>query len=248
VTATPGVPSTPAGAPVRNRVRPVDLVRWGLLAAVAVVAAGLTLLGTRTASINDLRAAVAAGTVSEIRVAGALPEGLGATGGSGYATVHLAWDEGGRARSATVLQVSDPTVSATDAVSAEERVVGDVDRYVRGMPGGESVRIVRDDRGLPRGGTLFGVEVPTWVVSAAVVAWLGTLVLLLAGPEPFVATRWAWFWILVSPFAVVGVPLFLAIGGGGRSFAGEPSRSRRMTGRWTFLVVAVSASVVWPAL
>jgi hypothetical protein len=240
-------PAPLAEAPFRSRIQTVDVVRWGLLAAVALLAGGLMLLGTRTASLGDLRAAVAAGTVSEIRVAGGLPAGADAAGAGGYATVHLRWDDGRGARSARALQVSDAGVSAPDAEGAEARVVGSLDRYVRGMPGGESVRLVVDDGGLPRGGTLFGVEAPSWVASAAVLTWLMTLVLLIAGPEPFVATRWAWFWVIVSPFAVVGVPVFLATGGGRPWAAGEPSRSRRITGGWAFLVLTVAATVAWPA-
>ncbi|MCV2392707.1 hypothetical protein OEB99_00145 [Actinotalea sp. M2MS4P-6] len=93
-----------------------------------------------------------------------------------------------------------------------------------------------------------------WHVGWAGLAGLVTLVLLITGPQPRWATKWAWFWLLgVGPMTVVfllvePVPVWQE----------SPAYTRpwRLTGGWAFLLAlfsglifsAISAMVVTPWL
>jgi len=75
----------------------------------------------------------------------------------------------------------------------------------------------------------------------AVVATLAALVLLAAGPQPRLATRWAWFWLsglypLVLLFVLLEpVPLWRG--------ASSTAPARRLTAGWAFLVVLVLSAL-----
>jgi hypothetical protein len=76
--------------------------------------------------------------------------------------------------------------------------------------------------------------VPTGVVAAALLLTLCGVGLLVAGPEPWRATRWAWFWlVLTSPFVSV---LFLLLSGPTVAVPGPRNPRRRLTGGWAFLL------------
>ncbi|HMO10058.1 MAG TPA: hypothetical protein PKB06_00790 [Actinotalea sp.] len=70
--------------------------------------------------------------------------------------------------------------------------------------------------------------------SWAAVAGLATLVLLIAGPQPRLATKWAWFWLMgIQPLAVAflllePVPAWQP--------GGTHARAARLTGGWAFLL------------
>lgn len=75
---------------------------------------------------------------------------------------------------------------------------------------------------------------PGPVVLLALASWLAVLLLLVGGPEPWRATRWAWFWIWLStgPFGAMAYLLL-----GGPSGIGRPRSPRRwLTGGWAFLL------------
>ena len=73
-------------------------------------------------------------------------------------------------------------------------------------------------------------------------ASLATLILLIVGPQPRWATKWAWFWLIdVVPLAAVflllePVPVW----------QGEPASARpsRLTGGWAFLLALVLKAVL----
>lgn len=73
-------------------------------------------------------------------------------------------------------------------------------------------------------------------------AGLATLILLIVGPQPRWATKWAWFWLLgVGPLTAVflllePVPVWQS----------EPARARpsRLTGGWAFLLAIFSGIIV----
>lgn len=78
------------------------------------------------------------------------------------------------------------------------------------------------------------------VAIAVGLAIVATLFVLINGPEPRWATRWAWFWLIMSPALVVTLPLFL-IGSGPQRPWDTPTEpiGRRLTGGWAFLIAAL---------
>lgn len=95
-----------------------------------------------------------------------------------------------------------------------------------------------------------GLHTPPQPEVGLTVHWSGlaslvTLILLIAGPQPRWATKWAWFWLLgVGPMSVVfllaePVPVWQA----GPAYA----RPQRLTGGWAFLLSLV-AGVLLSAL
>ena len=77
-------------------------------------------------------------------------------------------------------------------------------------------------------------SVPGWPSLLIGPLWGATLLLVAGGPQPWRATRWAWFWnALAGPFVGVGAYVLL----GGPLAAGQPTeRTRRLTGGWGFLI------------
>ena len=73
-------------------------------------------------------------------------------------------------------------------------------------------------------------------------AGLATLVLLIAGPQPRWATKWAWFWLLgLGPMAAVfllvePVPVWQS--------APAYARPSRLTGGWAFLLAIFSGLIL----
>ncbi len=226
--------------PVRRSWRVAARLRWGLSAAVLLLAVLLPLVATHPGSLADLREALAGGSVTEVAVSGALPEGA-----VGYGTARVVWVAGGTTHATDVLQVSDRAVSTGDAGRTGDQVVGDVRDHLAALPGAGAVRITSDDRPRRSTGEIFGWEVPSWFSAAAFATWLLTVVLLSGVAEPRRATRWAWLWVLLSPFAVLGVPAFLAVGYAPWS-SSSPPRGRRLTGGWAFVLVWVLGSIVSP--
>lgn len=87
-----------------------------------------------------------------------------------------------------------------------------------------------------------GLHEPFQPTAGLTVHWSGlaslaTLILLIAGPQPRWATKWAWFWLLgVGPMSVVfllaePVPVWQQ----GPAYA----RPQRLTGGWAFLLALV---------
>jgi hypothetical protein len=83
----------------------------------------------------------------------------------------------------------------------------------------------------------YGVAVPGWVALLGLAAWFGSWLLIIGGPQPWRATRWAWAW-LASIGAPVGLLAFLLLGG--PLGVGRPRNpARRLTGGWAFLLALV---------
>ena len=96
---------------------------------------------------------------------------------------------------------------------------------------------------------LRGSLLPTGVRAAAIVASFAAFLLLLAGPDPQRANRWAWFWLLgIGREAGVGVLLFLLLSGPLPGLRSADPQRRRWDG-WRGFIVAVVAglalSLLW---
>ncbi|WP_123303363.1 hypothetical protein [Bogoriella caseilytica] len=77
----------------------------------------------------------------------------------------------------------------------------------------------------------------------AVIASLAACLLLVAGPQPRLATRWAWFWLgVIVPVAWL-VFVVLEPTPWGRSEP-SPPRSRRLTGGWALLLALALGAIL----
>ena len=210
-------------------------VRYGLLVACLVLLGSGLLLGSAPSSFADLRDGVLSSRVDEVHVSGGLPPGA-----TGYASVSMTWRDGGRNRFAEVVQVSDPTAASPSDVGARQVVTADVGETLRTLDPG--VRVVAETM-RDTGQELAGWRVPGWLPWAALVLWFAAVALLTNGAQPWWATRWAWFWALVSPAAAaaVAVPLFLLVSGPPPGVPESTSSGRRLTGGWAFIVIFLVA-------
>jgi len=203
-------------------------VAWALVATCLVLLGTVLVAGERPASYAELRAAVADGQVDEIRVEGGLDAQVE---GAASATVH--WRDGLMGR----------VTSVTEATSrADARSSGMQAPILDGRVDDKLAELAPDLRSTRRTdwvayNTIGPWRVPQWTSAASVVLYLGVLVLLVGGPKPWRATRWAWFWLLGSvPF--VGALAFLLLGGSTSVL--PPARpERRLTGGWAFLLTMV---------
>jgi hypothetical protein len=85
--------------------------------------------------------------------------------------------------------------------------------------------------------TFMGWGVPWQVGLLGVASWLAVLLLIVGGPEPWRATRWAWgwAWLLTGPLGSVAYLLL----GGPIGVARPRTGHRRLTGGWAFLLAWV---------
>ncbi|WP_323100222.1 hypothetical protein [Intrasporangium sp. YIM S08009] len=231
--------SAPTPVPTRDAYGGIvdGLGRAALVVAAVVVAVAVGLLGTHPTPLSELRTAIASGQVHDLRVAGTLPEGA-----SGFATAYVRWSAGGFDRLTTVRQVSSPDQGEG---ARSDVVVGSIEQHLREVQGAGVLRIVHDESARPTGGSMVGIELPSWVVGGALLVWVLSLLLLVMGPEPSRATRWGWFWLLVSTFAPLTTVLFLVLGEPAQRRSGEPGRRRRFGGGRAFVLMLLVGGFVW---
>lgn len=94
------------------------------------------------------------------------------------------------------------------------------------------LQVTRDQRRTD-GGRLLGWQVPNALAISAAGLCVAAFGLLLAGPQPWRATRWAWFWLLLPP---VGGIVFLLLSGPTPGIPAPRNHHRRLTGGWAFLL------------
>jgi hypothetical protein len=197
-----------------------------LLATLALATAALMVTtGTRPATYGDLLSDVASSKVDEVQVSG--PE----TPEDGD-TVELRWSVlGGVLDQYAVVEVAGSRAyNAWDEpvfVTAEDprQTLRDINPFVR----------VTDGPRTTDHATMFmGWGVPWQVAIVGMASWLAVLLLIVGGPEPWRATRWAWgwAWLLTGPLGSVAYLLL----GGPTGFRRPQHGHRRLTGGWAFLL------------
>lgn len=215
-----------------------DRWRWVLMTVAVALLAVAPFVATHPKSLSDLKDAVASGAVTHVVIADPLPEGA-----TGLATPEIRWEQGGITHATQVMQVSDRSVATPSSQAPTDMVVGDVRQYLRGLPGGGPDRLTINETTRASSGSILGWQVPGWFALTSIVLWLLTLTLVIGGPAPWRATRWAWFWCVVSPVAFVGVPAYLALSGRLPWGASEPPK-RRVTGGWAFAAMLLLSGMV----
>jgi hypothetical protein len=202
-----------------------------LLACLGVIVVTTLLTGTRPASLGELQHELAGGEVSAVTLLGELPPDA-----TGQTQVEILWHDGLLRRYTTVQQ----TRGAVDDGQLSD-----------GVPD-VSLDLARELTALTPTGQLDVVSEPfRTVCPTSVYGWCGpgalalpmmawsmlVLATLVGGPEPRMATRWAWFWLLCG-FGPVVLLAYLLVG---LPRPGAPLRpqGRRLTGGWAFLVSVV---------
>lgn len=214
-------------------------MRWALLACWAVLVGSACVLGVGDSSLARLEADVSAGRVDVVRVSGGL-----AASGRGFAVVDVQWRSGLFAYSTRVVEAR-PRHAARPGEAAEG-----VTGVVRGDLGERLQRLqpaLRVERmAYPAGPSteLLGRELRGWVVWSLYAVFLSTLGLLVVGPEPWRATRWAWFWLLTSAAFPLTALAFLVLGGPTPLVPAPRERSRRLTGGWAFILASLVSTAV----
>ena len=242
----PYVRSMSALTPVPTRASHGGVVdglgRAALVVAAVAVAVAVGLRGVHHAPLSELRTAIETGQVHEVRVAGTLPQGA-----NGFSTAYVRWSAGGLDQVTTVRQLSSATADDGSDAGRTEVVIGSIDANLREVQGAGVLRIVHDASAQPTGGSVAGVELPSWVVGGVMLVWVLSLLLLVGGPEPSRASRWGWFWLLVSPLAPLTTVLFLVLGEPGHRLSQGPGARRRLGGGWAFVLMTLAGGFFWSA-
>lgn len=223
-------PSAPAVPPSDGWLRRDRVGAWILLAAWLALVVAALVTGQRPSTYAQLEAGVAVGDVRQVELVG---EPL-ADGATGWSATEVHWQAGWVSRTARVVQASSERQAARAARQSGDdttAIVGSVEDRLR-----ELDPDVTFTRGEHRSAsfTMAGLETPGWIGLGYLVVLLATLTVT-TGPQPWRATRWAWFWLvlLVPPY---GIAAYLLLGGPTGLL---PPRDRRrvwLTGGWAFLL------------
>lgn len=238
------VPSTapsaqlPAETVRSARERLADRLRLSLLIGWVALLVATLATGSAPGTWQDLRDQVATGGVDSVRVTGELRR----PGSTGFSVVEIQWRDGLLQRRTEVVQIrgsgGPPDETAADASTP----------VLRSSPSGRlsalnpGLQVTHDQHRLAHG-ELWGWHVPTAVGLFGLVLWLLVLGRLIAGPPPWRATRWAWFWLLTTP---IGPPAFLVLSGPTPGVPAPRPTRRRLTGGWALLLTLLMASILTP--
>ena len=209
-------------------------IGWALLAGVAALVVTGAVASERASTYDDLRAAVAQGDVDEVTVAGGVD---GAFRGRQQVEVH--WRSGfGLVGHVAPVMEANPLGHRRMSTGGVP-VVDTVEEDLRSR--GAGVRVERT-HGASTGAEVLGWSLPSWTGWVALLLWISVFLLIVSGPPPWRANRWAWFWFLVlaSP---VGLVAYLVLGGPTGLF---PPRlgAPRTRGGWGFLLALVVGAAV----
>lgn len=205
--------------------------RFGLLLSFLALALSLPLLGARESSYGELSAALASGRTMIVQVDWPLDQVPTITGAG---PVTLAWNDGGLNRVTTVCLNPGQGVSCPPTQTV---VTGDLAEHLEALAPAGHVGITGDLQ--VAGGRIPGWQVPTpWLLAGLSLTFL-LLLYLAHGPQPWWATRWAWFWLIFSPVMLVALPAFLFLCGPPPGVTRSSHPGRRLTGGWAWLLMVV---------
>jgi len=236
---------SPAGVRLRKRARWVPRLRLVLGVFWALVAAGLvvsTSLQPQQADLSTLYDDVASGRVASV----SLTPGFG-PGESGYQVQTATWAVDGLDRTASWPLVIDDGVDDGLYGSSFEDDLGtpvseDVAAQLERLgPGTAVVDAPRPVSGVEVLGVPLGDGLAVLVLLPFALAWLATMCLMISGPEPYRASRWAWFWLSAPP---LGLLVFLVLSGPTPGLGIRRPAGGRLGGGWAFVLGLVLSAVV----
>ncbi|WP_148058951.1 hypothetical protein [Bogoriella caseilytica] len=197
------------------------------LIVMALIAGGVQLTQTPAhRPLDDLFQAIEAGEVSTITMEQLPPNS------QGQSTVE--WD--GLARPAWSTYEYSSENAAPEGWAVDDPSVSGADEraMILDLASRSGVQVLERDLGASSGGHL------VWFSG---LAWTAALLLLIGGPRPRLASKWAWFWLAVATpitwlvFAILEPTLW------GRRRP-SPQRARRLSGGWGFLLALVIAGLL----
>lgn len=207
-----------------------DVIRWtSLLLWLLVLAAAVT-LGSRITPLSDLEFDVNAGDVTSVAITPGMPPGA-----EGVAMQSVFWRSGFLNHRADVVMVT-PGQGASEATFDEDVAVRDGHDIAERLGVEHPSLLITQVPERLSSAQVFGFDVPLWLLGFALPGIVGTLMVLVSGPQPWRATRWAWFWILSTG---IGPPLFLILAGPTPPLPPPRERHRRLTGGWALLVTVL---------
>lgn len=184
------------------------------LALYAASLVAVVLTGARTATYEDLEAALQRGEISQVLVETdiALPDGY-VDGGEGVSPLRLVWQDGWHRSVVEIKQASSLEELRSQGFEPQpgEQIIGDVDQELRKLAP-HDVEVLRTPWQDGPQVSLAGWEARggwSLLPMALFVAFLGLIV---TSPQPRLATRWAWVWLALSPVFVVAALLYLLVG------------------------------------
>ncbi|WP_028636184.1 hypothetical protein [Nocardioides sp. URHA0032] len=202
--------------------------RWALIAGWVAVLAVAVGTGEREGSWSDLRHAVSSGDVHEVSTTPGLPPHARGSG-----PVEVSWRDG-IIRYRTTVRESRPVRRWT-----HPRAVPDVDAALTQLQPG--LTIDHHEWGHATS-TVLGWRVSGWLMAVSVALGVATLLLLITQPEPWRATRWAWFWLLGAA-TPLGLAAYLLLSGPTGLLPPPRDPRRRLTGGWAFLLAFALSSL-----
>jgi hypothetical protein len=198
-------------------------VRVALAGLWLTLLVGMVVAGERQSTWEHLRSAVASGSVGTVSVSGGLGDGA-----VGSEAQQVRWREHGIARVTTVLEVSRP--GGGHRGSSYPVVHGDVGAWLQSrFP---NLTVTRSPE-VWHTSTVWGFDGPGWLAGVALTAMLATFTLVVTGPSPWRATRWAWFWLMWTP---IGAVAFAVLSGPVWPLSTPAAGRRGLTGGWAFLL------------
>lgn len=215
-------------------------VGWVLVAGWVLVIALVPLTGEKESTYGTLVGDLVDG-VSVLEVEGLLPESS-----NGWGTVRIRWRSGGIDRVTEVVDASSPREARRArremrAWESQTHVQVNLAQALREWSPDVHVQTQPFAESSGLHGQMSGWRTPGWLALAALTLGLTTLGLVVSGPRPRRANRWAWFWmLLLSP---LGLALYLAFGGPAGRREPSPPRAPYMRGGWGFLAALVLATL-----
>ena len=204
-------------------------LRWAVLGLCAVTLALTPLVGDLQSDLHRLESDLSMGTATHVQIEtpGARP-----IEPAGYAQVVVTWRDSWVTRSAevevdtTAPDPLDPFDPQGQSEPGQIRV--SIEDHLRALSPDVRISYVEHRTSWSTWGDW---RLPTgWAVPLAAVG-VGTLVLLLNGPEPRWGTRWAWAWAILLLSPTLFVLGYLVLGA-----RGARPDDRRINGWWLFVM------------
>lgn len=202
--------------------------RWVSLALCAATLVVLGLFGQRETDWSDFRDQLASGSVSSVVAQGAATDDQLSTDASGYSTVRLVYRDGLVRRFTEVRQYYGADAAGR---GGDDSIQGSVASALAEIHLGVEVTYADFPNGTSSVGKYHLESAYAWPLLA--LAPLLTLFVIITGPEPRFATKWAWFWLMTGWAAPVAAIAYLLLADGH-----VPGR-RRLHGGWAFIIAMV---------